>query len=184
VTLADLAARLREQARHRGRVTLRLRTALSVEECLERLREACDEEELRLWGLAGYKGSKPAIARFDGPRFTLQQRFVWPRRPPLEASLLNGRLVPQDDGTGIEVGIRVPWGLRTAVLILFAAFVLVCLVKVPRSVLWPWGAAFLAVALAGHLTIDRLLVHRQRAFLTAFLRDTLEAHADVPDVAL
>ena len=162
---------------HRGKITLRLRSPLPADECLARLREACDEEEVRLGGFGGYKGFKPAIARIEDPRFTLHQRFTWRDRRPPGASLLNGRLVPDGEGTIIDLGIRVPWALRITLLALFTCLVIVLVARAPRAILWPWGAAFLAVALAGHLAIDAFLIRRQQAFLLAFLRDTLS----VPD---
>ena len=59
-----------------GRVVLWFHSAHDVEECRRRLWEACDEEELRLFGFGGYKGDKPVIARFDGERFTVLTAFL------------------------------------------------------------------------------------------------------------
>jgi len=176
----------------RRKITLQLHSPLSLDECLKRLHRACDEEALRMWGYAGYKGSKPVIGRFDGPRFTLHQRFRrslwahWKERSPLPPTLLGGRLVALADGTRIEGGVRTPWGLRVAFLVALVAGVVILVRDVERhtpvSPAW-LPSVFFGLAVVANVAADLWKIRRQRAFLTAFVRDLLEARDERVDVA-
>jgi hypothetical protein len=165
----------------RQRVTLRLRSSLSVDECRARLREACDEERLRLWGVAGYKGSRPVIGRFDGARFTLHRRAHGVSEP----TLLAGRLVAVAGGTRIEGGLRTPWGLRLTLFV--AMMVLVVLVahsfaRHTPTPFWLPAVFFGSVILIGAAG-DVRQARRQRAFLTTFVREALSARGEISEVA-
>ncbi len=165
----------------RQRVTPRLRSSLSVDECRARLREACDEERLRLWGVAGYKGSRPVIGRFDGVRFTLHRRAHGVSEP----TLLAGRLVAAAGGTRIEGGLRTPWGLRLTLFVAMMVFVVLVADEVDRHTPAPF---WLAALLLGSVVVlgaggDFRQVRRQRAFLTTFVREALSARDEITEVA-
>jgi hypothetical protein len=163
----------------RRKLTLQLRSPLSLDECLKRLHDACDEEALRVWGYAGYRGSRPVIGRFDGPRFTLHKRTYWPwHRGPIEPTLLSGRLVAAPEGTRLEGGVRTPWGARLGFLVALAAGVTALVLDIERHTPMsaPWfPALFFGGAAVAAIVGDLWRVRRERAFLTAFVRDLLQA---------
>jgi hypothetical protein len=158
---------------------------MAVEECLRRLHEDCDEERLRWLGYAGYAGSKPVIARFDGPRFTLfrrpaRQRRVWLRRPPaLHLVLLSGQCDAGPGGTFFKGGVRIDRSSAALVLgtlIIFVVWAAATLTEL-ADVLWlPLLYPAVMAGSAGtwwYWYSSR--VRRERAYLTRFLRELLSA---------
>jgi hypothetical protein len=172
----------------RHRVTLRWYSPLAVDECLRRVHEACDEERLRWLGYAGHAGSRPVIARFDGPRFTLFQRDVrlwigWPRDTGLHLVMLSGRCDAVPSGTSVSGGLRIH--RPSAALVLGALAMLVVWVGVVLAELADplWLPLLYAAVLAGSAGTwwywYSSRVRRERASLTRFLRELLSAR-DVP----
>jgi len=76
-----------------------LRTDLSPDECLRRLREAADPPQFGPFSLSGYKGSKPVIAKLTGTKIKLWKRRYYKNS---FAPFFFGALVPQGAGTRIE----------------------------------------------------------------------------------
>ncbi len=165
-------------------MTLTWYSPLAVEECLRRLREACDEERLKLLGYAGHAGSKPVIARIEGSRFTLFRRHErqwvrWYRRAELPLVLLSGRCEALAAGASFRGGtstsrssLAVVLG-SLVVLLAGAAAVLSQVVDVLwLPLLYPTVAA-LSVGTYWYWYVAR--VRRDRAYLTRFLRELLSA---------
>ncbi len=76
-----------------------LRTDLSPDECLRRLREAADPPQFAAFSRSGYKGSKPVIAKLNGAKIKLWKRRYYKNS---FAPFFFGALVPDGAGTRIE----------------------------------------------------------------------------------
>lgn len=170
--------------RRRHKVTLAWHSPFTVEECLRRLHAACDEERLRWLGYAGYAGSRPVIARFDGPRFTIYRRSprpgtAWRRGDQLPLVLLSGRCEPAAAGTSFKGGTRVHC-TSAAVLLGVALSVASGAALVSQQLadaLWlPLLYAGVVAAVGGTLWYGYVTgVRREREYLTRFLREVLIA---------
>ena len=90
------------------------------------------------------------------------------------------------DGTRIEAGVRTPWGVRVAFLVALVAGVVVLVRDVERhtpvSPAW-LPSVFFGLAVVANVAADLWKIRRQRAFLTAFVRDLLKARDERVDVA-
>jgi hypothetical protein len=76
-----------------------LRTDLSVEECLRRLREGSDIGQRTIFSFSGYKGSKPVLSKFNGNEFKLSKRRYYNNS---FAPFFFGTLSREERGTHVE----------------------------------------------------------------------------------
>jgi hypothetical protein len=76
-----------------------VRTDLSLDDCLRRLRDETDEARRSIFSFSGYKGSKPVLSTFDGTKFR-----VWKRRINRNsfAPIFFGTLEQQNRGTVVR----------------------------------------------------------------------------------
>ncbi len=79
--------------------TVSLKTDLSPEECLRRLRQAADPSKFAVFSRSGYKGSKPVMAKLGGTKIKLWKRQ---RGRNSFARFFWGAVVPDTDGSRIE----------------------------------------------------------------------------------
>lgn len=79
--------------------TVSLRTDLSPDECLRRLREAADPPQFAAFSPSGYKGSKPVMAKLTGKKIKLWKRKYYKNS---FAPFFFGELVPEGAGARIE----------------------------------------------------------------------------------
>ncbi len=79
--------------------TVRLESALTLDECLQRLDESIDPKCLSLFSLSGYAGDRPVIGQIDGTSVVLFKRRYWRND---FAPNFYGILIPNGSGTLIE----------------------------------------------------------------------------------
>jgi len=79
--------------------TISLKTDLSPEECLRRLRDATDPPKFAVFSRSGYKGSKPVMAKLSGTKIKLWKRQ---RGRNSFAPFFWGAIVSDTDGSRIE----------------------------------------------------------------------------------
>jgi hypothetical protein len=163
---------------------LRLRTDLPLFECAHRLKDAVDEPRWALFSLSGHAGSKTVIGTIDATEVRLQRRSRF--RHPWEAVFLYARLVPDESGTRIEgrfrrrrsnvifMGLWITFAIVVGA-VLFAYAVAELVAPTGRASGNPWvGVAvppIFWIAAACYFWRGR----RERRFLTAFVRDTVNA---------
>jgi hypothetical protein len=76
-----------------------LRSDYSPDACLARLAEQIDIDQLTLFSLSGYRGSKPILGRIAGNEFRLHKRRSWHNS---FGPVLYGRVAADGRGTTIE----------------------------------------------------------------------------------
>jgi len=167
--------------------TIVLRTELSAEECLRRLREATDVAK---WGfsLSGYRGSKPVLAKFDGNRFKLWKRIYYRNdfRP-----YFYGTVLAQDRGNRIEGYFDVDRWVKIFMRIWLTFAILPSIPVFFKSVSRPirgdaWVGAIVPIGLIlfGIFLpkFGRWIGRGQETFLKEFLETTLAATPDAGSI--
>jgi len=171
--------------------TIVLRTDLSAEECLRRLGEATDPGKRSIFGLSGYKGSKPVLATFEGNQFKLWKRIYYRNdfRP-----YFYGTLVPQDRGCRIEGYFDVDRWMKS---FLWFWLALVVLMSIPpafiaamfqpiRGNAWIDAIVPFGLILFGMLLpkFGRWIARDQEPFLKEFIEATLTATPEAGSVVV
>ncbi len=158
------------------RNTIALRTDLSMEECLRRLREGSDIGERTIFSFSGYKGSKPVLSKFEGNQFGLWKRWYFGRNLP---PYLHGTLSRDDRGTLAE------WQYDThpdVKLFMYVWLGLMLMLVVPFGISGEWKAMLgsLGILLAGLAmpTVTHWLPKPRETYLREFLETTLAAAPD------
>jgi hypothetical protein len=82
-----------------GRKSIALRTDLSVDECLRRLREGTDIGIRTIFSLSGYKGKNPVLSRSEGDKFRLWKRKYYRND---FAPVFFGSVTREEPGSRIE----------------------------------------------------------------------------------
>jgi hypothetical protein len=156
-----------------------LNSALSPEECAERIRDAIDSERRTFFGLSGHHGSKPFVGEVDGRYFRLVQRIYRLRNsfPPV----LTAELQPQGAETRVHGSFDLDLTSKMAICLLSACGVLVLGMVVFIS--YASRPVLSVVSFCGYCTLLfffpsylREVGTSQERSIADFLRVTLEAN--------
>jgi hypothetical protein len=159
---------------------LALDSALSPEECAERIRDAIDREQLMYFGLLPYRGSKPSVGDVDRRSFRLRQRDYRLLRisfPPI----LSAEFQPQGAGTRVHGTFDLE--LTSKIVMSFFSACAVLFVGIDVSISYASRPVLSVVSLCGCCTLVfflpkyfREVGKRQERSIADFLRVTLEAN--------
>ncbi len=158
-----------------------LYSEFSPDECERRLRGSIDVERPTMFGLSGYRGSKPFLGQVDGKRFCVIQRVHSNRNsfPPV----LTGEFRAEGAGTRVKGAFDLELTSKIAIC-LFG--VLGLLILVPVAIFSHTAHPVLSIIFACGYGVLLLFLPRifrgfgldQEKNITDFLRETLVAEND------
>src|SRR5262245_20342734 len=153
-------------------------SALSPEECAERIRAGIDRERRTFFGLSGYRGSKPFVGEVDGMYFRLVQRIY--RLRSSFSPILTAELQPQGVGTRVHGSFDLELTSKIAISLLSACGVLI--VGMVAFISYASRPVLSVVLFCGYCSLVFCLpryfrevgTHQERS-IADFLKSTLEA---------
>jgi hypothetical protein len=156
-----------------------LRTDLSVEECLRRLREASDLGERTMFSFSGYKGSKRVLSKFKGNEFKLWKRRYYRNS---FAPFFFGTLSPEERGTHLEGRFGMDPLAKIFVFAWVSLLVLGSLREWREALAGQWHDALVIIGmmLFGVLLpqTGKLIGRGEEKYLRQFVETTLAARTD------
>jgi len=162
---------------------LALDSALSPEECVERIRDAIDRERRTFFGWSGYRGSKPFVGEVDGSYLRLIQR-IYRMRNSFQP-VLTAEFQPHCAGTRVNGTFDLELTSKIAICLLSACGVLV----VGMIVLISYAShpVLSVISFSGYCTMlfflpkyFREVGTNQERSIADFLKVTLEANEVSP----
>jgi len=172
------------------RSTISLRTDLSVEECLRRLRANSDIGEWTIFSLSGYKGTKPVLSKFDDYNFRLWKRRYYRNA---FAPFFFGTLLREERGTHVEGRFGMQPFTKIFLIIWVTLAAAMSLPVLVSTLAHPtggddWVGIVVPVALVGGGILvpkfGQLIGKGEEKYLRGFLEATLEARTDDTGLSL
>ena len=164
--------------------TLQLRTTLSLDETIERLRASIDHEKPdELTITSAVKGTHEVIGWLKDNQLHIRRRILY---SSLFQPALSARLIQEEAGTVIEGTIAMQKGARTFYLVWFIAlsalvaviFFATLMKFIQETAAHGTWTGFLLpilplILLAGYRRYSRRVIKRESEFITQFIRRTL-----------